>query len=105
VPEQSGLIDIPTAAGTITVDRYVIAKGNDRAVVLYWYQTPRRVIAGEWAAKFWLMADALRDHRTDTSLVRVITWIDKDSSVEASTKVAVQFSTQLYPALKEAFPH
>ena len=28
----------------------------------------RRVVAGEWAAKFWLVADAIRDKRTDTSL-------------------------------------
>ncbi len=100
-PDMTGLITV----GEITVNRYVISKGNDRAVVLYWYQTPRRVIAGEWAAKFWLMADALRDHRTDTSLVRVITWVDKDTDVSAATEVAVQFSAQLYPVLKGTFSH
>jgi EpsI family protein len=100
VPEMNGLIDI----GPITVNRYVIAKGNDRAVVLYWYQTPRRVVAGEWAAKFWLMADALRDRRTDTSLVRVTTWVGSDSNVAAATKEASDFSERLYPLLKQTFP-
>lgn len=103
VPESNGLMDIETSAGKITVNRYVIAKGAERAVVVYWYQTPRRVVAGEWAAKFWLMADALRDRRTDTSLVRVTTWV-RDSDVSAATGAARELSKQLYPLLRETFP-
>jgi EpsI family protein len=105
VPEASGLIDIETSAGPITINRYLIAKGSERVVVLYWYQSPRRVVAGEWAAKFWLMADALRDRRTDTSLVRVTSWVGSDSDVSAATSVASQFAERLYPVLKETFPH
>ena len=104
VPEATGLLDIDTAAGKITVNRYVIVKGPERAVVLYWYQTPRRVIAGEWAAKFWLMADALRDRRTDTSLVRVISWVGPNFDITAATDVASQFSSRLYPVLRETLP-
>jgi EpsI family protein len=104
VPETDGTINISTRAGTITVDRYIVAKGPERAVVLYWYQSPRRVVAGEWAAKFWLIADALRDRRTDTSLVRVIAWVSKDQDLAATTKVASKFSEQLYPLLREAIP-
>jgi EpsI family protein len=103
VPESTGTIDIATSAGTITVNRYVIASGQQREVVLYWYQTPRRVVAGEWAAKFWLMSDALRDRRTDTSLVRVTTWV-RDSDVAAATRTATELSQRLYPLLRETFP-
>src|SRR5262249_6988222 len=53
-PEPAGEITLQTAAGAITVNRYIAAKGRDRTVVLYWYQTPRRVVAGEWASKIWL---------------------------------------------------
>ena len=74
-----------------------------RAVVLYWYQTPRRVIAGEWAAKLWLVADALRDKRTDTALVRVIAW-SAGGSDEAATGVASSFASELYPRLREYLP-
>lgn len=103
VPEANGTIDIQTSAGNITVNRYVIASSQQREVVLYWYQTPRRVVAGEWAAKFWLMADALRDRRTDTSLVRVTTWV-RDSDVSGATDAAIEISKQLYPLLRETFP-
>jgi EpsI family protein len=105
IPESTGLIDLDTSAGKITVNRYVIAKGQERVVVLYWYQTPRRVIAGEWGAKFWLMADALRDRRTDTSLVRVTSWVNQGQDVAETTRVASQFSEGLYPLLRETFPH
>ena len=103
VTESNGTIDLPTSAGTISVDRYVVSHQEERAVVLYWYQTPRRVVAGEWAAKFWLMTDALRDRRTDTSLVRVTAWV-RDSDVGAATKVASEYSQLLYPTLRQALP-
>jgi EpsI family protein len=104
VPESTGLIDIPTSAGTITVNRYVISNNQQKAVVLYWYQTPKRVIAGEWAAKFWLMIDAMRERRTDTSLVRVTTWVANGIDVVHATESAVDYSKQIYPLLRETFP-
>src|ERR1700680_1892763 len=67
-PAVTGEVTLDTAAGAITVNRYIVVNRGQRDVVLYWYQGPRRVTAGEWQAKLWLMADALRDQRTDTSL-------------------------------------
>ncbi len=103
VPESNGLIDIDTSAGKITVNKYVIVRGTERIVVLYWYQTPARVVAGELAAKFWLMLDAVRDRRTDTSIVRVTTWA-KGSDLSAATTDATDISKRLYPLLRETFP-
>jgi EpsI family protein len=73
------------------------------AVVTYWYQTPRRVVAGEWPAKFWLAADALRDRRTDTALVRIFVWTGKGGDTEA-TDAAVRFTKSLYPLLRDYLP-
>jgi hypothetical protein len=70
--EATGEVRLVSTAGPITVNRYTIDSRRDGAVVLYWYQTPRRVIAGEWAAKFWLLPDAIHDGRTDTALIRVV---------------------------------
>jgi EpsI family protein len=99
-PEVTGDVTLDTAAGAITVNRYVVANRMQRAVVLYWYQTPRRAIAGEWAAKFWLVADSLRDRRTDTALVRVIAW-PGEGGEQAATTVAMRFARDLYPPLRE----
>ena len=91
-----------TRAGAITVNRYGVASRSERAVVLYWYQTSRRAIAGEWASKFWLVADALQDHRTDTALLRIVVE-DQSGGDERATRTAAGFARSVYPVLVHQF--
>src|SRR5206468_854674 len=73
VPLSSGEIAIDVGRGApINVNRYVVASGSNRQLVLYWYQSRDRAVANEYKAKFWVMADAIRLNRTDTALVRVV---------------------------------
>ena len=102
-PAVTGEMTLDTAAGAITVNRYIVVNRGQRDVVLYWYQGPRRVTAGEWQAKLWLMADALRDHRTDTALVRVVVQ-SGDGGDQAATSAATGFAQSLYPLLRENLP-
>ncbi len=102
-PLITGPIAVTTADGTFSIERYVIANGDSRAVVLYWYQTPRRVLANEWVAKFWVVVDALRDHRTDTSLVRIVVYTG-NRAVQETSAAALRFARSVYPALRENFP-
>ena len=103
MPAVTGEVTLDTAAGAITVNRYIVVNRGQRDVVLYWYQGPRRVTAGEWQAKLWLMADALRDHRTDTALVRVVVQ-SGDGGDQAATAAATGFAQSLYPLLRENLP-
>ena len=96
-------MDIETAGGPIRVNRYLVVNRNERAVVLYWYQTPQRAIAGEWASKFWVLADSLRRNRTDTALVRVVVWSAAGGD-RAATATAQNFAQGLYPLLREKLP-
>lgn len=57
----------------IQINRYLVSKGGQRAVVLYWYQAQDRVVASEYRAALFTAWDALRYNRTDTELVRVVT--------------------------------
>jgi len=102
-PQVTDEISVETAAGSILVNRYIVAYQGQRIVVLYWYQTPRRVIASEWAAKMWLVNDALRDGRTDTSLVRITVWVTKDD--QSATATATEFAKDFYPRLRDYLPH
>ncbi|MCU1236970.1 MAG: hypothetical protein JWP63_4937 [Candidatus Solibacter sp.] len=102
-PQDSGELAVDVPPGRITVNRFVLATPNQRAVVTYWYQTSRRVMAGEWEAKFWLAADALRDRRSDTTLVRIFVWDGKGGDAEA-TDAAVRFTKSLYPLLRDHLP-
>lgn len=103
VPEAAGELNIETHAGTIHANRYLVVNGSERAVVLYWYQTPQRTIASEWASKFWVLADALRQNRTDTALVRIVvrSGLGGDG---AATETARNFAANLYPLVREELP-
>jgi EpsI family protein len=52
------------------VNRLVIAKGEDRRLVYYWYQSRGRVIAEDWKKVVFMSWDRARLQRTDGSLVR-----------------------------------
>lgn len=55
------------------INRVVIEKGFDRQLILYWYQDRGRVVASEYAAKGYLVWDAMTRNRTDGALVRITT--------------------------------
>jgi EpsI family protein len=97
-------LTLDTEAGPIQVNRYQIQNGVGRhGVVLYWYQTPRRVTAGELNAKLWLVGDALRDKRTDVALVRIFVRSSAGRD-PAATAVASSLARNLYPALRNYLP-
>jgi EpsI family protein len=71
---ESGYLTIPiSGAAPIQVNRYVVAHGENQSVVLYWYQSHNRVVASEYTAKVFTVADSIRYNRSDTALVRVVT--------------------------------
>jgi EpsI family protein len=88
----------------IVVNRYVIQKGLDRLLVLYWYQSHGRVVASEYWGKFYLVRDAVRLNRTDGALVRVIAPAAGDEGEGRAEATTVQFVKTLYPALNGYLP-
>lgn len=102
-PEETGNIALETAVGRITINRFAVVNHGQHSIILYWYQTPRRVIANEWAAKFWLLPDVLRDRRTDTALVRVVVSASAARD-EAASRAANRFVRQVYPLLRMSLP-
>ena len=103
-PMNSGEISIDVGQGApIVVNRYVVAHGDERELVLYWYQSRDRVVANEYKAKFWVMADAIRLNRTDTALVRVVVPIPNHDEAGA-THVAVRFVQTFYGTLRQFLP-
>ncbi len=104
-PMDSGAITLeaPGWPEPITVNRYIVARGDQRTLVYYWYQTAHRVVASEYLAKVWLVLDSLRYRRSDTSLVRVVTPLDpKDPG--SGDRAAAQFIQDFFPAIRDALP-
>src|ERR1700685_3464797 len=58
-------VAIPGMAEPTPFNLYIVAKGEQKSVVLYWYQTQRRVVASEYKAKILSVEDAIRYNRTD----------------------------------------
>jgi EpsI family protein len=103
-PIQSGYatIRVPIAR-TIVVNQYVIQRDQEKQLVFYWYEGRGRVIASEYAGKFWMIADAISRNRTDGALVRVITPMN-DGEEGARTRL-VHFAQVLFPALDRLIPN
>jgi len=103
LPVSTAAVRIETPAGELDATLYLVSKGISRSAVLYWYQTPRRAIAGEWEAKSWILVDALRDHRTDVALVRIVV-PSSNGQDQAATDAAVEFAHAVYPLLRKELP-
>jgi len=89
----------------ITVNYWVIAKGEQKQVALYWYQAHGRVVANEYRAKVYQVWDAMRLNRTDGSLVRVITPVSGLVSLDSAKQRDVNFAEQLLPMLGSYIPN
>ena len=96
-------VAIPGRSEPIDVNHYIVTKGDERDVVMYWYQSRDRVVAGEYSAQFYVIADALRYNRTDTALVRVIVPVQNGDDAKA-TKTATEFVQDTFPVLRKYFP-
>jgi EpsI family protein len=102
-PISAGYVTIPLmTARQIIVNDYIIQKDLSKQMVLYWYQGRGRVIASEYAGKFWTVADAISRNRTDGALVRLVTPMD-DGEARAQTRL-VSFAQSLFPNLDTIIP-
>jgi EpsI family protein len=103
--ESSGTADLIDAAGKPhRVGEYIIANGDARQFVLYWYQAHGRSVASEYAAKVYMVADAMRLNRTDGALVRVITPMAPGEDVADASARAERFTRQFAPLLPRFIP-
>ncbi len=104
-PIESGPIEVavPGRAEPIRINRYLTARGEEKSVTVYWYQSHDRIIAGEFAAKFWLIADSIRYHRSDTSLVKIVVPV-RGGDAAAATRTAIDFVKAAFSPLAQQLP-
>ena len=85
-------------------NRYVIAKGDSRQLVLYWYWAHDRGVASEYWAKFYLVADSMRMNRSDGALVRITTPMHSGETAEAAQQRLLPFADAVAPLLDNYIP-
>jgi EpsI family protein len=84
--------------------RYVVALGDSRQVVLYWYWAHNRGVASEYWAKYYLVADSLKMNRSDGSLVRLSTPLDPGETADSAEQRLLPFVSDLGPLLDRYIP-
>jgi EpsI family protein len=105
VPISAGHLSLIDPGGKpFVVNRYLIGKGLDQMLVLYWFDEQGRAVASEYWAKAYLVTDAIRENRTDGALIRVATPLTPGESPASAETRAVQFTEHILPLLPSYIP-
>jgi exosortase D (VPLPA-CTERM-specific) len=90
--------------GPFPANRVVIAKGDLRQVVLYWYWAHDRGVASEYSARYYLVKDSIRLHRSDGALVRIMSPIYPGETPDAAYQRALGFAGGVIPLQNDYIP-
>lgn len=103
-PMQATIYQLPLPDGrTVPVNLYILRRGTDEEMVLYWYQSHGRIVASEYWGKFYLIYDALRLNRTDAALIRITTPVDNGDE-QAAKQRAIAFAKQVAMDVEQIIP-
>jgi EpsI family protein len=104
-PVQSGIttLALPGAA-PFPVNRYLIAKGQDRQLVMFWYSAHGRQVARDDWMDWYLVLDSFRLNRTDNALIRMNTGLRPGEKPEDAERRLLTFAALVNPLLKNYIP-
>jgi exosortase D (VPLPA-CTERM-specific) len=85
-------------------NRYLVTDGVSRQLVIYWFWAHGRGLASEYWAKYYLVRDSIKMHRSDGGLVRVTTMMDPDETVDAAQQRLLPFIDRVVPLLDGYIP-
>jgi EpsI family protein len=86
------------------VNRYVIAKGDSRELVLYWFWAHNRGVASEYWNKFYLVSDSIKMNRSDGSLIRITSPVLPGETIAAAQERISPFVNRVLPLLNDYVP-
>jgi EpsI family protein len=105
-PIQSDIVSIPViypGVREIHPNRYIFAKGAEREIVIYWYQSRGRVIANEYVEKLYLIHDAILRNRSDGALIRFSMAATAETE-ESAFRRLFAFVSEFYPNFPRVIP-
>ena len=95
---------VNVAGHPLSVNRLVIEMGESKQLVYYWFQQRGRVITNEYLVKWYLFWDALTRNRTDGSLVRLTTSLQRGDDLAQADAHLSAFAKAVNPELKKYIP-
>jgi exosortase D (VPLPA-CTERM-specific) len=75
-----------TVYGTFTVNRAIVEKGFDRQLVYYWFEQRGARMTNDVVAKLSVLRDTMIRGRSDGAMVRFVTRIDPNETVDDATR-------------------
>jgi len=100
---SSIMLDVPGSnSGQLPVNRYLMEKGNEKELFLFWYQGRGRQLANEYSVKVYLMWDSIKRNRTDGALIRISGRALPNP--DAALKTQIEFIRCFYPFLSKFIP-
>ena len=104
-PEENTRVTLSLPGhGPFPANRYVIAKGDARKLVLYWYWAHDRGVASEYWAKYYLVKDSIRMNRSDGALVRIVSDMFPGETPDAAQQRILPFASAVGPLLDDYIP-
>ena len=102
-PVEATRLAVPIGAGrSLQVNRFLIQKGREQQVVLYWYRAQGRPVAGELGTRVEMVRNAILRNRTDGAIIRVSAPVHRDAVV--TTAWLARYVELLEPVLGEYLP-
>lgn len=87
----------------VEVNAFIIQKGLEKQLVLYWYQDRGRIITSEYWAKIYMVVDAMFKRRTDGAFVRLTVPFTGDDE-EVARQQGNAFAETIFPLLQAHLP-
>lgn len=94
-PVLNDRVTISAPRGPLEVNRYLVEKGANKSLILYWYHSGNRVYASEYWGKAYLVLDTARTGRRDGAIARVVIPVRRDGDVDAATKEAAVLAASM----------
>jgi exosortase D (VPLPA-CTERM-specific) len=102
--EEHVVPDVRVDGGSLRVNRAVIAMGEQRQLVYYWFAQRGRNVTNEFAVKWYIFWDGLTRSRTDGALVRITTYVGDADQLPAADARLQKFMRDIDPKLSYFLP-
>lgn len=104
VLKEPSAVEVRPADGRapFEANSFVIEHGNDRMMMLYWYQGRGRAVANEYVDKLYTVFDSIRLRRSDGAMVRVL--VPFRGSEREAAETAARFAASVAPNLPAYVP-
>ena len=100
--DQTRRMDLPVAsyrAKPLQLNRAIIQKGSVKQLLYFWFDQRGRILTNAYQLKWFLFWDALTKQRTDGSMVRVITAVYPNETIENAEARLQAFTREVAPIL------